>query len=71
MQIWDILMLRGARLQAVYLPEPGTLGGEIKETGRGAGLIFIEHPLGARYCIKSLICIIYIMTLMGMRKQIK
>lgn len=71
MQIWEILRLRGARLQAIYLPEPGTLVEKIEETGRGAGLIFVEHPLGARYCIKYLICIIYIMTLVGMRKQIK
>lgn len=37
-------------------PEHVTLGEKEEETGRGAGLIFIKHPLGATYCIKYLIC---------------
>lgn len=36
MQIWEILMLRGARLQAVYLPEPGTLGEKNRRDGKGS-----------------------------------
>lgn len=34
-QIWELLMLRGARLQAAYLPEPGTLGGKRRD-GKGS-----------------------------------
>ena len=49
-------------------PEHVTLGEKIEETGRGAGLIFIKHPLGATYCIKYLICVICVITLMEMRK---
>lgn len=61
--IWGILGLRGRQVAGhLYLPEPGTLGERNRSDGKGIGLIFTEHPLGARYCIKDLICVVYVMS---------